>query len=226
MSLGTLFRVLARGTQERLGTPRPRGPLPPEPLKLRRGGFVEIDPLPFRMLTGFANFELGQSAQPIAARGLVDLNGSWLHRYYFDDDETWLQVKTDGGTGDECVSECILWQYWEALSPANHVELATIAGSNSDVGLPNYEVGAFLYHRVWGVAKGQTELVPFTELVFDTSDSQASHSCQHYAMLYRRLIEASTRAEYVLISVEETADSLQVVTSIGVDLNPADLTVT
>jgi hypothetical protein len=45
-------------------------------------------------------------------------------------------------------------------------------------------------------------------------------------MLYRRRIEASDRQEYVLISVEEMADSLQVVTSIGVDLNPADLTVT
>ena len=129
MSFGTLFNRLA-------GAPQPPAPMPPEPLKLRRGGFVEIDPLPFRMLKGLANFELGSCAQPIAARGLVDLNGSWLHRYYFDDDETWLQVKTDNGTGDECVSECILWQYWEALTPANHAELATIAGSKSAVESP------------------------------------------------------------------------------------------
>ena len=87
-------------------------------------------------------------------------------------------------------------------------------------------MGAFLYHRVWGVSKGQTELVPFIEQVFDKSDTVASRNCNHYAMLYRRPIEASTRAEYVLISVEEMPDSLQVVTSIGVDLNPADLTVT
>ncbi len=45
-------------------------------------------------------------------------------------------------------------------------------------------------------------------------------------MLYRRLIEDSERQEYVLISVEEMKDSLQVVTSLGVDLNPADLSVT
>ena len=219
MSFGTLFNRLA-------GAPRPPERVPPEPLKLRRGGFVEIDPLPFRMLKGLANFELGSCAQPIAARGLVDLNGSWLHRYYFDDDETWLQVKTDNGTRDECVSECILWQYWEALTPANHAELATIAGSKSAVGLPTFEVGAFLYHRVWGVSKGQTELIPLLEQVFDKSDTEPSHSCQHYAMLYRRLIEGSARAEYVLISVEQTLDSLQVVTSIGIDLNTADLVVT
>ncbi|HTV80828.1 MAG TPA: DUF2491 family protein [Steroidobacteraceae bacterium] len=226
MSFGTLLGALARDAKARLLPPPPRPQLPPEPLKLRRGGFVEIDAVPYRMLQGHANFEIGDCAQPITARGLVDLGGSWLHRYYLDDDETWLQVKTDGGTSDDCVSECILWQYWDVATPANHSELAAIAGANSEVGLPTYEVGAFLYHRVWGVSRGQTELVPFVEQVFDTSDTVASRSCNHYAMLYRRLVEGSTRAEYVLISVEEMPDSLQMVTSIGVDLNPADLTVT
>jgi len=226
MSLGTLMKVLARDAKERLSAPQPGEALPPEPLKLRRGGFVEVDPLPFRMLAGRANFELGQRAQPIATRGLVDLNGSWLHRYYLDDDETWIQVKTDGGTDDAHVSECILWQYWDTKTPANHAELKTIAGSTSDVGLPTYKVGNFIYQRVWGVSNGQTELVPFIEQVFDKNDVIASFCCHHYAMLYRRPIEDSERQEYVLISVEECPDSLQVVTSVGVDLNPADLTVT
>jgi hypothetical protein len=226
MSLGSLFKVLARDAKDKLGVAPPAQVLPPEPLKLRLGGFLEIDPLPYRMLEGRANFEIGECAQPIAARGVVDLNRSWLHRYYLDDDETWLQVKTDGGTDDASVSECILWQYWDAKTPANHDELKAIAGSTSDVGLPTYEIGAFLYQRVWGASRGQTELIPFVEQVFDKSPTVSSFSCQHYAMLYRRLIENSDRQEYVLISVEECPDSLQVVTSIGVDLNPADLTVT
>ncbi len=226
MSLGTLFKVLARDAKDTLVPPPPRGAIPPEPLKLRRGGFLEIDPLPFRMLAGRANFELGRNAQPIAARGLVDLNGSWLHRYYLDDDETWLQVKTDGGTDDASVSECILWQYWDTKTPANLSELKEIAGPQSEIGLPTYEVGAFLYQRVWGASRGQTELVRFVEQVFDKSDTIPSFSCQHHAMLYRRPIEESSRQEYVLISVEECPDSLAVVTSIGVDVSPADLTVT
>jgi hypothetical protein len=226
MSFGDLFRLLARDARGSLRSEPPRAQLPAEPLKLRRGGFVEIDPLPFRMLGERANFELGENKQPIAARGVVDLNGSWLHRYYLDDDETWLQVKTDGGTDDASVSECILWQYWDTKTPASREELKLVAGAASDVGLPTYEVGAFLYQRVWGVARGQTELVPFVEQVFDRSDTVASFSCRHYAMLYRRLIEGSERQEYVLISVEECPDSLQMVTSIGVDLNPADLSVT
>jgi hypothetical protein len=225
MSLGSLFKVLARDTGARLGVGTPSAVVPPEPLGLRRGGFVTIDSLPYRMLAGHANFELGEPKQLIATRGVVDLNGSWLHRYYLNDDETWLQVKTDGGTADENISECILWQYWDVKTPANHAELRLIAGSTSSIGLPTYEVGAFLYQRVWGVARGQTELVPFLERVFDRSDTVASFSCQHYAMLYRRLIEGSARQEYVLISVEECPDSLQVVTSLGVDLNPADLSV-
>jgi Protein of unknown function (DUF2491) len=226
MTIGKLFKVLARDAGGRLGLTPPPAVLPPEPLHLRRGGFVAIDPLPYRMLAGKANFELGQPAQPIATRGLVDLNGSWLHRYYLDDDETWLQVKTDGGTDDANVSECILWQYWDTKTPASQAELKEIAGPTSEVGLPTYEVGAFLYQRVWGASRGQTELVPLVEQVYDKNDTVASFSCQHYAMLYRRLIEDSQRQEYVLISVEECPDSLQMVTSIGVDLNPADLTVT
>lgn len=226
MSLGTLFKVLARDAKDALAPPAPRTALPPEPLKLRRGGFLEIDPLPYRMLHERANFELGQSAQPIAARGLVDLNRTWLHRYYLDDDETWLQVKTDGGTDDASVSECILWQYWDVKTPANLGELKEIAGPASEIGRPTYEVGAFLYQRVWGASRGQTELIPFVEQVFDRSDTVASFSCQHYAMLYRRRIDDSARQEYVLISVEESPQSLDVATSIGVDVNPADLTVT
>jgi hypothetical protein len=221
-----LIDTLARNARANLGIAKVPEMLPPEPLKLRLGGFVEIDPIPYRMLEGRANFEIGASAQPIAARGIVDLNRSWLHRYYFDDDETWLQVKTDGGTDDANVSECILWQYWDVKTPANHDELNAVAGSTSEVGLPTYEVGAFVYQRVWGASRGQTELIPFTEFVFDKDPRTPSFSCQHYAMLYRRLIETSDRQEYVLISVEECPDSLQVVTSIGLDLNPADLSVT
>ena len=226
MSAGTLLKVLARDAKQALAPSAPRQGLPPEPLKLRRGGFLEIDPLPYRMLQGRANFELGQSAQPIAARGLIDLSGTWLLRYYLDDDETWLQVKTDGGTDDANVSECILWQYWDCKTPANLAELKSIAGPASEIGLPTYEVGAFVYQRVWGVSRGQTELVPFVEQVFDQNDATPSFSCQHYAMLYRRRIEDSPRQEYVLISVEESPQSLDVATSIGVDVNPADLTVT
>jgi hypothetical protein len=226
MSIGTLFKVLARDAQA-LFNPQPTGgALPPEPLGLRRGGFLEVDPVPFQMLSGKLNFALQQPGQPIATRGLVDLSGSWLHRYYLDDDETWLQVKTDGGTDDASVSECILWEYWDTKTPANQAELALAAGPASPVGLPTYQVGLYTYQRVWGVSYGQTELIPFIEQVFDRHDTIASFCCQHYSMLYRRTIEGTTRQEYVIISVEESPGSLLVVTSVGIDLNPADLTVT
>ncbi len=198
----------------------------PEPLNLRRGGFLSIDPTPFRMLAEQMNFRLGNSDQPIAARGFVDLNGSYLHRFYLDDDETWLQVKTDGGMDDAHVSECILWQYWDAKTPANQSELRFIAGSDSLIGLPTYRVGDHLYQRVWGVAPGNTELVPFVEIVYATDDRVPDYDCAHLAMLYRRALEGTEREEYVLISVEERPDSLQVVTSVGIGVLRADLTVT
>lgn len=199
----------------------------PAPLHLRRGGFLEIDPLPFQMVADRVNFSLAVAAQPIAARGEVDLGGnSWLHRFYLDDDDTWLQVKTDGGTRDEHISECILWRYWEVQTPGSQAELGLIAGPHSAVGLPRYTVGAYVYERAWGASAGQTELVPFRETVFDRSDTLASQTCQHHAMLYRREVPACNRKEYVLISVEEAPGRLQVVTSLGMDALQADFTVT
>lgn len=224
MSFSSLFKSAVRDlTAGR--TPAPQET--PAPLHLRRGGFLEIDPLPFQMVADRANFSLAVRAQPIAARGEVDLGGNtWLHRFYLDDDDTWLQVKTDGGSRDENVAECILWRYWNVQTPGSQAELGQIAGPQSAVGLPSYTVGAYVYERAWGVSAGQTELVPFREAVFDRSDSVASLTCQHYAMLYRRDVPACERKEYVLISVEEAPGRLQVVTSLGMDVLQADLTVT
>lgn len=221
MSFSSLFKSAVRDLSAR--------PLQevPAPLHLRRGGFLEIDPLPFQMLADRVNFSLAVAAQPIAARGEVDLGGnSWLHRFYLDDDDTWLQVKTDGGSRDEHVSECILWRYWDVQTPGSQAELGLIAGPHSAIGLPRYTVGAYVYERAWGVSAGQTELVPFRETVFDRSDTVASQACQHYAMLYRRDVPSSDREEYVLISVEEAPGRLQVVTSLGMDALQADFTVT
>ena len=221
MSFSSLFKSAVRDLSAR--------PLQevPTPLHLRRGGFLEIDPLPFQMLADRVNFSLAVAAQPIAARGEVDLGGnSWLHRFYLDDDDTWLQVKTDGGSRDEHVSECILWRYWDVQTPGSQAELGLIAGPHSAIGLPRYTVGAYVYERAWGVSAGQTELVPFRETVFDRSDTVASQACQHYAMLYRRDVPSSDREEYVLISVEEAPGRLQVVTSLGMDALQADFTVT
>jgi Protein of unknown function (DUF2491) len=225
MSFSSLFKSAVRDlTAGR--TPGPQQEIP-APLRLRRGGFLEIDPLPFQMIADRVNFSLGARAQPIAARGEVDLGGNtWLHRFYLDDDDTWLQVKTDGGSSDEHVSECILWRYWDVQTPGSQAELGQLAGPQSAVGLSRYTVGAYVYERAWGVAAGQTELVPFREAVFDRSDSVASLTCQHYAMLYRRDVPACDRKEYVLICVEEAPGRLQVVTSLGMDVLQADLTVT
>ena len=225
MSFSTLFKSAVRDLTAGRSSAAAREI--PEPLHLRRGGFVEIDPLPFQMVADRANFSLAEGAQPIAARGEIDLGGnSWLHRFYLDDDDTWLQVKTDGGLRDENVSECILWRYWEVQTPGSQAELGQIAGPHSAIGLPRYTVGAYAYERVWGVSAGQTELIPFRETVFDRSDTVASQVCQHYAMLYRREVPACDRKEYVLISVEEAPGRLQLVTSLGMDVLQADFTVT
>lgn len=226
MSFSTLFKSRVRELiSDR--TPGAQARETPAPLHLRRGGFLAIDPLPFQMVRERVNFSLQVPAQSIAARGEIDLGAnSWLHRFYLDDDDTWLQVKTDGGIRDEHISECIVWRYWSVQTPGSQAELSQLAGPQSVIGLARYTLGPYVYERAWGVAAGQTELVQFREVVFDRSDGVPSATCQHYSMLYRREVPACDRKEYVLISVEEAPGRLQVVTSVGMDLLQADLTVT
>jgi len=72
MSFSSLFKSTARDFAESVRTDEPQEI--PMPLHLRRGGFIEIDPLPFQMVRDRVNFELALAAQPIAARGA---NPTW-----------------------------------------------------------------------------------------------------------------------------------------------------
>jgi hypothetical protein len=145
MSFSSIFRLVASDLKTSLRARSEAGVQEiAAPLQLRRGGFVAIDPLPFRMLSERVNFTLGALGQPVAARGEVDLGANtWLHRFYLDDDETWLQVKTDGGIRDEDVSECTIWRYWDVKTPGSQAELGQLAGPQSGIGLPSYTVGAY-----------------------------------------------------------------------------------
>ena len=227
MSFSDLMRVLARDARDALSPPQLTDARPPEPLKLRRGGFVEVDTLPFRMAADHTNFELRKCAQPIATRGLIDLNGSYLHRFYLDDDDTWIQVKTDGGVDDANVSECILWQYWDTKTPANHAELRQIAGPESEIGLPRLEIGAFEYQRVSG--SRPRDRLSLCHSPNGSSTKPIPHRASAAGTTPCCIAGVSsppTARSTSSFSVEECPDSLQVVTSIGMDLSPADLSVT
>jgi len=194
------------------------------PLGLERGRTAEIDSALPLILDGVSAVKPAQLSQRIFSEGVIDLGAShWLSRYYLDDNETWLQVHTTGAR-DGQLEALILFSYLDAVTLNSEAELARLAGPNSLIGLPEYQLEGNLYQRQWGTEQGQTELNPFVEQVTSLTES---YRVQHHAMLYARdLGENSSRREFLLFSVEETEDAtISFTTSLGVSLLSTDLQV-
>lgn len=161
--------------------------------------------------------------QQVWSEGVIDLGEqSWLSRYYFDDEDFWLQVQTSG-TRDGQVDTVILFNYLASASVSSTDELAQIAGPHSQLGMPSYTLDGKEYVREWGASAGQTELVSFYERV---SNPQEQHGVSHQAMLYSRETGLTDRREFLLFSVEENDQGdVSFSTSLGVSLFTTDLRV-
>jgi len=194
-----------------------------DPLKLRYGSFVEFEHVTFDMIIDESNFGETPADQKVAAIGKVDLGqGVKLNRYYFDDDETWLQINTQGEVGDESIEEMILWKYYKTDKPTSQKELNELIDVSSGVGLPTINLDGKVYNRVWGTSLGYSELVSFTEDVYVDKDDIIDYSVNHRCMLYKREIKDSARVEFYLISAEEN-DGTNVVHSVGISITTEDL---
>lgn len=161
--------------------------------------------------------------QQVWAEGVIDLGEqSWLSRYYLDEEDFWLQVQTSGKR-DGQVHNIILFNYLDSISLSSNDELAQIAGPQSKVGLPTYELNGSVFTREWGYGDGQTELVSFFEQV---SNPESKYGVQHKAMLYSRDTGLTDRREFLLFSIEESEQGdVTFSTSLGVSLSSTDLRV-
>ena len=193
------------------------------PLKLRYGSFVEFDNLVFNLIEDKTLFGHSPQNQKISAVGKVDLGqGVKLQRYYFDDDETWLQVNTQGNDGDDGVEEIILWKYYKTDTPTSNKEVERLIGCDSGLGLPSLKVENHVYDRVWGTDLGYAQFVSFNEDVHIDKDNIVDYTVSHRCMLYRREIEDSSRMEFYLVSAEEN-DGISIVHSVGISINREDI---
>lgn len=199
---------------------------PPSPLQamgLRRGGFVSVDPLPFRMLGDRLLFAPPQDSQRIETVGKVDLGaGAMLHRCYLSED-AWIQVSTTAGQIDDLK----LFVFDQTKNPSNRASFERWLGDESPIGGRTLEYRGKLFRRVWGDEDDErAPLVAFSETVYSDSDAVPAFRTDHFCMLYEREVEDSERMEYLLVSAEETGDEYCVVYSLGVDVTDADLQVT
>ncbi len=191
-----------------------------EPLGLRRGGFVTVDPTRYRLQADAYVFAAPEGSQRIDARGLVDLGAaSELHRFYLTDD-AFVQVNTTA----KAIDDIKLFVFDETRTPSNHASFEQWLGEESLIGRQTVEHRGRTFVRVWG-DEGQSKVPPvaFDESVYTESDTVPAYTVNHYCMLYERPVDDTQRMEYLLISAEQTGDEYCVVFSVGVDISEADL---
>lgn len=157
------------------------------------------------------------------AVGHVDLGQSMrLVRFYFEDEDYWLQVSMNGPTAED-IQDVILFGYSSVVTINSEAELKRLVGPESKIGLPVYEHEGWEYGRQWGTEPGQTELTPMTEQV---TSPDSSYRIQHLSMLYARDTGLIERREFLLLSVEEDEEGVvSLTTSVGVTLQSTDFTV-
>ncbi len=192
------------------------------PMRLARGKALAFDSTLKLLLDG----QTAVSIPPepvIFSSGQIELgHNAWLSRYYFDDDEFWLQVHSSGEV-DGHVESIIVFNYLDSVVITSEAELSRLAGPSSLIGLPTYTLDGVEYQREWGTEAGQTELVGLQERV---SGAEQAYTVEHRSMLYARETGLTERREFLLFSVEEDEEgAVSLTTSLGISLYSTDLQV-
>jgi hypothetical protein len=202
-------------------------PLDNNPLRLKLGSLVSMDE-GFRFLVdGSSEVRPLGARNTVYAKGVIDLGeGFTLHRFYLDDEDLMLQIRTSS-YADNFVEEVILFNYLSLIT-VNERELQRLIGRDSAIGLPTYTREGKTYNRVWGTEDGQTEL---TLMVENVTNAEESYKVKHMCVLYARETDLADRTEFLLFSAEESAGengqqfTWQISTTVGLTLFNNDVTV-
>ncbi len=90
----------------------------PSIMGLRIGGSFELDPLLLKLTENELVIKGADTTHIIKAAGVVDLDGTWIYRFYSDDDG-FIQVVAEGGQTDECVVDVKLFYFYDTLDVAS-----------------------------------------------------------------------------------------------------------
>lgn len=190
------------------------------PLNLRIGAAVDIDTLPFRMNADDLHIVLPEETMLIVAQGFIDLgDGSYVHRYYADDDRM-IQVLTVNGTEDQHVEEITLYAPYQSYYPDSAGEWAQWTAKGGKLGSSSYQMeDGTEYKRIWfDTTEGHAEPVQFTESIYEDPESDAHRENFQKVMLFGRNLEDSKKNEYLLMTVESYEREETVELMVGVDI--------
>lgn len=208
------------------GRKPPADPLAAAPsiMGLRLLGSFELDALLLKLL---ANELVGGGFAPtqiIKAAGIVDLDGTWIFRFYTDDD-AFLQVIAEGGKSEEHVVDVKLFRFHDTQDISSKAIWERLL--NEEIGAATYQLEGHTYDRVWTAAGTYHNPVHMEEKTYD-DDGHFSVTDQ-FTMLFERPI-SDGRTESLFLSAEEKLEDSGnlgrcLVLSTGITLSPAQLTI-
>jgi Protein of unknown function (DUF2491) len=205
------------------------------PLGLRMNGFVEISEVDFLLGNSDIKIRRPEGRGVVSAYGVATVFRSTVHRFYLDfqDDQDYLLQIVVGENQD--IEECKFFWSADTVYPDDWDFWL-----NENTGYIGYSVfdtpDKTRYYRVWEnpasekvVEEGEgderiTRVPPvdFLETLHLDANGGKMEMVKHSAMLYGR--HANDKVdEYLLVGVDEYADTAFVHLLIGLELNPSSL---
>ena len=199
-------------------------PQTPEIMGLRLGASFEVDPLAIRLILDELTIETFEPTQIIKAAGVVDLDGTWVYRFYTDDD-AWLQVVAEGGQRDEHVVDVKLFHFYDTRDIATETSWKSLL--DKEIGAGTYALDGRNYQRVWTSTGDYHNPVHMAETTYD--EDGAHSSTDQFTMLFERPL-TDERTESLFLSAEEKLEaggylSRCLVLSTGISLTPSQITI-
>ncbi|MFH0782873.1 MAG: YjfK family protein [Pseudomonadota bacterium] len=196
----------------------------PSIMGLRLGASFEVDPLLIKLTVQDLVIDGCASTQIIKAVGIVDLDGTWIFRFYTDDD-AFLQVITEGGKSEEHVVDVKLFHFYDTQDISSQAIWDQLL--NEKIGTPTYQFEGHSYSRVWTSVGDYHNPVHMAEKTYD--DEGESSLTDQFTMLFERPI-SQCHTESLLLSAEEKEEesgnlSRCFVLSTGITLTPSQLTI-
>jgi hypothetical protein len=188
-----------------------------------RGSF-KIDPLLIKLTEEELITQGAASTHIIEAAGIVDLDGTWIYRFYTDDD-AFLQVIAKGGQSEEHVIDVKLFHFFDTLDVSSQENWDRLL--NEEIGVGVYELAGNKYERVWSAAGNYHNPVHMAEKTYD--DEGKYSITDQFTMLFERPI-SNGNTESLFLSAEEKEEisgnlSRCLVQSTGITLTASQLTI-
>jgi len=207
------------------------------PLDLRISALVEISEVDFLLGSDDIKIRHPEGKGVVAAYGVAKVFRSTVHRFYLDfqDDKDYTLQIVLGENQD--IEECKF--FWSADTVYPEDWDFWMNENNGYIGYSEFDTpDKTRYYRVWENPGAEKVLeqgeggeritrvppVQFSETLYFDSTGEKTETVKHSAMLYGRHANDNVD-EYLLVGLDEYADTAFIHLLIGLELNPGSLNV-